>query len=203
QKKAAIDQELFDKVYGEGVVDSEEAFRAKVKEEAEKMYEGEADKVMLSAVLMHLVENTSFDLPDEFLKKWLQFNSEEPKTDEEVEQIYADAKIGMSYQLIEGKIADQFENDVKQDYVLDQAVKMIKQQMQMYGISNPEMDDNQLKQIAMSSMQNENEYKRLADQVFADKMLVVMKENVKFEEKKVTFDEFVEEVKKQNEKAEA
>jgi len=203
QEKAAIDQELFDKVYGEGVVDSEEAFRAKVKEEAEKMYEGEADKVMLSAVLMHLVENTSFDLPDEFLKKWLQFNSEEPKTDEEVEQIYADAKKGMRYQLIEGKIADQFEIDVKQDDVLDQAVKMIKQQMQMYGISNPEMDDNQLKQIAMSSMQNENEYKRLADQVFADKMLVVMKENVKFEEKKVTFDEFVEEVKKQNEKAEA
>ena len=203
QEKAAIDQELFDKVYGEGEVDSEEAFRAKVKEEAEKMYEGEADRVMLSAVLMDLVENSSFDLPDEFLKKWLKFNSEEPKTDEEVEKIYKDAKKGMRYQLIEGKIADKFEIEVKQEDILDQAVKMIKQQMQMYGISNPEMDDNQLKQIAMSSLQNENEYKRLADQVFAEKMLAVVKDKVKLVEKTLSFDEFVEEVKKQNEKAEA
>lgn len=203
QEKAAIDQELFDKVYGEGEVDSEEAFRAKVKEEAEKMYEGEADRVMLSAVLMDLVENSSFDLPDEFLKKWLKFNSEEPKTDEEVEKIYNDAKKGMRYQLIEGKIADKFEIEVKQEDILDQAVKMIKQQMQMYGISNPEMDDNQLKQIAMSSLQNENEYKRLADQVFAEKMLAVVKDKVKLVEKTLSFDEFVEEVKKQNEKAEA
>ena len=97
---------------------------------------------------MHLVDNSSFDLPDEFLKKWLKFNSQEPKTDEEVEKIYDDAKKGMRYQLIEGKIADKFELNVTQDDVLDQAVKMIKQQMQMYGISNPEMDDNQLKQIA-------------------------------------------------------
>lgn len=203
QEKAAIDQDLFDKVYGEGEVDSEEAFRKKVKEEAEKMYEGEADRVMLSAVLMDLVENSSFNLPDEFLKKWLKFNSEEPKTDEEVEKIYNDAKKGMRYQLIEGKIADKFEIEVKQEDILDQAVKMIKQQMQMYGISNPEMDDNQLKQIAMSSLQNENEYKRLADQVFAEKMLAVVKDKVKLVEKTLSFDEFVEEVKKQNEKAEA
>ena len=73
----------------------------------------------------------------------------------------------------------------------------------MYGISNPEMDDNQLKQIAMSSLQNENEYKRLADQVFAEKMLAVVKDKVKLADKSVSFDEFVEEVKKQNEKAEA
>lgn len=202
-EKAAIDQDLFDKVYGEGEVATEEEFRDKIKEEAEKMYVGEADRVMLSGVLMDLVEKSDFDLPDEFLKKWLKFNSEEPKTDEEVEKIYNDAKKGMRYQLIEGKIANDFELEVSQDDVLDQAVKMIKQQMQMYGISNPEMDDNQLKQIAMSSLQNEQEYKRLADQVFAEKMLDVVKGKVQLKEKTVSFDEFVEEVKKQNEKAEA
>lgn len=203
QEKAAIDQELFDKVYGENAVDSEEAFRAKIKEEAEKMYEGEADRVMLSAVLMDLVEKSNFNLPDEFLKKWLKFNSEEPKTDEEVATIYEDAKKGMRYQLIEGKIADDFEITVTQDDVMDQAVKMIKEQMKMYGISNPEMDDNQLKQIAMSSLQNENEFKRLSDQVFTEKMLNVVKDKVNLIEKEVSFDEFMEDVKKQNEKAEA
>lgn len=202
-QKAEVNQELYDKVYGEGAVDSEEAFRNKVKEEAEKMYEGEADRVMLSSVLMNLVDNSEFEMPEEFLKKWLKFNSQEPKTDEEINQIFDDAKKGMRYQLIEGKIANDFEIDVTQDDVVNQAVSMIKQQMAMYGMSNQEMPEEQLKQIAMSSIQNENEYKRLTDQVFADKMLAIFKEKVNLEEKKVSFDDFIEEVKQQNEKVNA
>lgn len=202
-QKAEINQELFDKVYGEGAVDSEEAFLEKVKEESAKMYEGEADRVMLSAVLMKLVEDSKFELPAEFLKKWLKFNQQEPLTDEQADEMYNNSEKGMRYQLIEGKIATQFDIQVSQDDIMDHAVKMIKQQMAMYGINNPDMDDEQLKQIALSSLQNEEEYRRLTDQVFAEKMLKVFKENVKFEEKSVSFDEFVEEVKQQNEKANA
>lgn len=201
-QKAEIDQDLFDKVYGEGAVDSEEAFREKVKGESEKMYEGEADRVMLSAVLMKLVEDSDFELPSAFLKNWLKFNQQEPKTDEEIDQMYNESEKGMRYQLIEGKIAKAHDLQVNQDDVVNQAVKMIKQQMAMYGVNNPEMDDEQLKQIAMSSLQNEEEYRRLTDQVFAEKMLAVFKEKVNLDEKKVTFDEFIEEVQKQNEKAE-
>ena len=202
-QNAEIDQDLFDKVYGEGNVDSEEAFRTKIKEEAEKMYEGEADRVMLSSVLMKLVDESDFQLPSEFLKNWLKFNQKEEKTDEEIEKMYTDSEKGFKYQLIEGKLADKFDIDVTQEDVLDQAVKMIKQQMAMYGISNPEMDDDQLKQIAMSSLQNEQEAKRLSDQVFSDKLLAVFKEKIKFDEKTVSFDEFIEEVKQQNEKVNA
>lgn len=201
--KAEINQELFDKVYGEGEVDSEEAFRNKVKEEAEKMYEGEADRVLLGAVLMNLVDNTSFELPVAFLKKWLKFNQQEPKTDEQIDEIYNNAEKGMRYQLIEGKIAQKHNLEVSQDDVLNEAVDMIKKQMAMYGIANPDMDDEQLKQIAISSLQNESEYKQLADQVFANKMLAVVKEKATLEEKEVSFDDFLEDVKKQNEKANA
>ena len=200
---AEVDQELFDKVYGEGAVDSEEAFREKIKEEAGKMYEGESDRVMLSAVLMNLVDNSDMKLPKEFLMKWLKFNQKEEQTDEEIEKMYNESEKGFKYQLIEGKLAESHNIDVTQNDVIDQAVKMIKQQMAMYGISNPEMDDEQLKQIAMSSLQNEQEAKRLSDQVFADKLLTLFKEKVNLEEKKVSFDEFMEEVKQQNEKVNA
>ncbi|MGI9525637.1 MAG: trigger factor [Weeksellaceae bacterium] len=200
---AEINQELFDKVYGDGEVDSEEAFRTRVKEEAEKMYEGESDRVLLGAVLMDIVENSEFELPEEFLKKWMKFNEQESKTDEELDEMYKNSEKGMRYQLIEGKIASKYELEVSQDDVLNQAVEMMKQQMAMYGVSSPEMDDNQLKQIAISSLQNESEYKKLADQVFATKMLDVVKSKVKLEEKEVSFDEFIEEVKAQNEKVNA
>ena len=105
--------------------------------------------------------------------------------------------------MIEGKLADKFGIEVTEDDITTEAVNRIKQQMAMYGISNPEMTDEQLKQIAMSSIKNENEYRRLTDQVFANKLLSVFKEKINFEEKKVSFDEFVEEVKQQNEKVNA
>ncbi|MDO5655158.1 MAG: trigger factor [Flavobacteriaceae bacterium] len=199
-QNAEINQELFDKVYGEGSVDSEEGFRQKIKEEAEKMYEGEADRVMLSAVLMDLVENSDFQLPKEFLKNWMSFNQKNENTPEELEESYNNSEKGFKYQLIEGKLADKFEISVTENDVMDKAVDMIKQQMAMYGINTPEMTDEQLKGIAMSSIKNEEEYNRLTNQVFSDKLLNVFKENIKFEEKKVSFDEFIEEVKKQNEK---
>ena len=202
-QNAEINQDLFDKVYGEGSVNSEEEFRNKITEEAEKMYEGEADRVMLSAVLMHLVDHSTFGLPKDFLTKWLKYNDKEQKSEEEVAKMYDDSEKAFKYQLIEGKLAEDNNIEVTQDDVLNQAVKMIKQQMAMYGISNPEMDDEQLKQIAMSSLQNEQEAKRLSDQVFADKLLTVFKEKVNLEEKKVSFDEFMEEVKQQNEKVNA
>ncbi|MXV37567.1 trigger factor [Flavobacteriaceae bacterium Ap0902] len=202
-EKAEVNQELFDKVYGEGAVDSEEAFRTRVKEEAEKMYVDESDRVLLGAVLMDAVENTKFDLPVEFLKKWIRFNEQEPKSEEEIDEMYENSEKGIRYQLIEGKLAKKYDITVEQDDVLNQAVDMIKQQMAMYGVSNPEMDDNQLKQIAISSLQNEEEYKKLADQVFAAKMLDVVKDHVNLKEKEVSFDEFIEEVKKQNEKVNA
>lgn len=202
-QNAAIDQDLFDKIYGEGAVANEEEFRNKIKEEAEKMYESEADRVMLSAVLMNLVDNSEFELPKEFLKNWMTFNQKEEKSEDEMEKVYENSVKGFKYQLIEGKLAEKFGIEVTEDDITTEAVNRIKQQMAMYGISNPEMTDEQLKQIAMSSIKNENEYRRLTDQVFANKLLSVFKEKINFEEKKVSFDEFVEEVKQQNEKVNA
>lgn len=198
-EKAEINQELFDKVYGEGTVDSEEAFRNKIKEEAEKMYVGEADRVMLTNSLLHIVDNTPMDLPKEFLIKWIQFSNKEADTPEKAEELYDKSEKGMRFQLVEGKIANKYELSVTREDVETQAVEAVKQQMTMYG-AGADFDDEMLKQIAQSALQNEEEYRRLTDQVFSNKMLKVVKDHVKLEEKEVSFDEFLEDVKAQNEK---
>src|SRR5690606_7263462 len=68
-----INQELFDKVYGEGAVSTEEEFRQKIKEESEKMYIRETDKQLMNDVVEELIEHTKFELPTDFLSRWLQF----------------------------------------------------------------------------------------------------------------------------------
>lgn len=196
---AEIDKDLFAKVYGDEPIETEEDFRSKVKAEAEKMYVGEADRVMLTAGLMELVEKNKFDLPKDFLIKWLKFSRKEPITDEQATEMYEKSEKGIRFQLVEGKVASEYKLSVTPEEVMTKALDAVKQQLKAYG-GGMNFEEEQIKQIAQSALQNQEEYQRLADQVFAEKMMTIFKENAKLNEKVVSFDDFVEDVKKQNEK---
>ena len=77
EKNAELDQELFDKLFGAGTVKSVTELRAKITEDAEKQFVQQADQKFLNDVTEYLVENTKFDLPTQFLQKWIQTAGEE------------------------------------------------------------------------------------------------------------------------------
>ena len=189
-EKAEVNQELFDKVYGEGTVDSEEAFRNKIKEESENMYSKESDKQIINDVVSKLLDTVKFDLPTEFLTKWLISSNENVSTEEQAKEELAKMDKGLRYQLIEAKIAEKNNVEVNAEEVKEAAFAAIKDQLKMYGQTS--IPEETLQQIAMSALQNQEEYNRLSYQVFTDKMLAIFKENVKLNEKEVTFDEVVD-----------
>ena len=193
-ESAEINQEFFDKIFGEGVVSSEEELRAKIKEDAEGQFSQQADQHLLNAVTENLIDNTSFDLPKEFLIKWLGTAGEKPLTEEEATAEYEKSEKGLRYQLIEGKVMS--ENDVKVDFqeLKDYAIGFIKQQMAQYGQNNPE--EKELEDIAMRVLQNQDEAKKLQTQLISSKMLDLYKEKISFDEKEVSYEEFVKEVYK-------
>lgn len=189
-ESAEINQELFDKVYGEGSVSSEEEFRQKIKEEAEKMYVRETDKQLMNDVVEELIQNTQFDLPTEFLSRWLHFSNEEIGSLEQASQEVKKMEDSLRYQLIESKIAQKYELKVAHEDVQEATRRIIKEQFAMYGQNN--VPDEDMDKIVQSSLSNQQEYQRMADQVFADKMLNLFKDNVSVKEKGLTFDEFIE-----------
>jgi len=195
-EKSEINQELFDKVYGEGTVDSEEAFRNKIKEESENMYNKESDKQIINDVVAKLVETIKFDLPLEFLTKWLQTSNENITSEEQAKEELAKMDKGLRYQLIEAKIAEDNNVEVTAEEVKEAAFAAIKDQLKMYGQTS--IPEETLQQIAMSALQNQEEYNRLSYQAFTDKMLAIFKNNVKLNEKEVTFDEFVDIITEKN-----
>jgi len=186
---AELNQEFFDKVYGEGAVTSEEEMRARMKEEAERMYENEADQYFLNNVAEYLLDKTKFDLPVEFLKKWMQTSGEKPLTAEEVEADWEKTEKGLRYQLIENSVITAAEIKVSREDLLDHTVGMVKAQFQQYG--QQVMDDEMLKGIAENALKNEEEVRRISDQVYNAKLLAHYKESFKVEEKEVTYDEFI------------
>ncbi len=188
---APVNQDLFDKLFGEGKVTSEEDMRAKIKEDAEKQFQTQSDQMLLNGVTEYLVENTSFELPATFLKKWLQVAGETEISAEEAETQYDTSEKGLRYQLIEGKIMKDNNLQIQMEELKDYAKGFIKAQMAQFGNMNPE--EKELEDIAMRVLSNQDESKRLADQLMSQKLLSFYKENMTFDTKEISYDDFVKE----------
>ncbi|MBE0423563.1 MAG: trigger factor [Lutibacter sp.] len=191
---AEINQELFDKLFGADVVKSEEELKAKIKEDAEKQFQTQADQQLLNAVTAYLVENTKFDLPAEFLKKWMVVAGEKPMTPEDASEEYEKSEKGLRYQLIEGKILKDNNLHVTFDELKDFTKGFVRVQMAQYGQLNPE--ENELDDIVQRVLTNQDEAKRLQEQLVSQKLLNFYKEKMTFKTKDVNYEEFVKEVYK-------
>ncbi|MDD3773505.1 MAG: hypothetical protein PHC38_12755, partial [Weeksellaceae bacterium] len=189
-ENSPIESSLFDKVYGEGAVTTEEEFRQRIKEEAEKMYSRETDKQLMNDAVETLIKETKFDLPTDFLSRWLHFSNDKIESIEQAAEQLKKEEEALRYQLIEAKIAQEYDLKVEFSDVEITARQLIKDQLTMYGQSN--IPEESLEKIIQGSLQNQEEFRRISEQVFSDKLLNVLKENIKVKEKKVTFDAFVE-----------
>lgn len=191
REMAELDQELFDKLFGEGVVSSEEEMKTKIKEDAENQFRQQSDQKLLNDVVESLIENTKFDLPSEFLQRWIAKSGETRLSDEEAKEEYERSEKGLRYQLIEGKLRAENNLNVTFDELKDFSKGMIKSQMAQFGQMNP--TEEELESIVARIFSNKEEIERLNEQVQTNKMLKFFKENAKFKTKELTFDEFIKE----------
>ena len=191
---AELDKELFDKLFTDGSVSSVTELKGKIKEDAEKQFLAQGDQQLLNAVTEYLVENTKFDLPSEFLKKWLATVGETPMTEEQATAEFTKSEKGLRSQLIEGKVMK--DNNIQLDYaeLVDYAKGFIRTQMAQFGNMNPE--EKELDDIAGRILANQDEAKRLQEQLVSHKLLTFYKENITFKTKEISYEGFIKEVYK-------
>jgi trigger factor len=191
REPATLDQELFDKLFGKDNVKSEKELKEKIKEDSEKQFEQQSDQKLLNDVTEKLIENTKFDLPAEFLRKWIQVSGENPLSDDEAKEEFDKSEKGLRYQLIEGKIIQENNLQVQMDELKEFSKGFIKSQMAQYGHLDPK--EEELENIAMRVMSNQDEVKRLSEQLMSQKLLDLFKEKANLKVKEVTYDDFVKE----------
>jgi trigger factor len=186
---AELNQELFDKLFGAGAVASLDELKAKIKEDAESQFAQQADQKLLGDVTEFLIENTKFDLPSEFLKKWLQTVGEKKLSPAEAEVEYARSEKGLRFQLIEGRAMAQSNIQINFEDLKSFTTKSIRQQMAQFGQTNP--TDEEVQGIVARVLSNQDEVKRLSEQVVAEKLLELFKEKANPTTKEVTYEEFI------------
>ena len=186
---ATLDQELFDKLFGPKVVTSVAELKAKIKEDAEQQFTQQSDQKFLNDVTASLIATTKFDLPASFLKKWIQTAGENPMNPEEAEAEYNKSENGLRYQLIEGKVMADNNLQITFEELKDYTSNVIKKQMAQFGQMNP--TDEDVQGIVARVMSNQDEVKRLSEQVMSEKMLNLFKDKVKAKTKEVSYDDFI------------
>ena len=186
---AVMNQDLFDMIYGKGVVNSVDEYRAKIKEEFGKELVIQSDFKFIIDAKEKLVEKADMKLPDEFLKRWIVVANEKT-TKEDVEKSYPEMRKEFAWQLIKGKIATENNIEISENDLLDAAKEQISSQFRQYGLST--LPDEQLTEFAKQSLSKEEERQHLHDRKLDEKIAAWLKETVKVESKEVTTQEFNE-----------
>ena len=192
REAAELNQELFDKLFGPDSVKSEKELKERIKEDSEKQFEQQSDQKLLNDVTEYFIDNTKFELPTGFLTKWIQTTGEEPLSEEQAVEEYAKSEKGLRYQLIEGKIIRDNELQVQFDELKEFSKGFIRSQMAQFGQLDPK--EEELDNIAARVLGNQDEVKRLSEQLMSQKLLNLYKEKANLKTKEVTYENFVKEV---------
>jgi trigger factor len=186
--KAEVNQELIDKVYGEGNVKSVEEFRSKIAEEASLNLKRDSDYKFRLDAREELVKKFKNNLPTEFLKRWLVAINEGKFTMEEIEKDFDHFMEDLKWQLIKDKIAKDNSLKVTEEDIREAARENARLQFSYYGMSN--VPDEHLDTFAARTLENKEQTRKLAEGKLEDAIIEFVKQNVKIEEKEITTEKF-------------
>ena len=185
-----INQDLFNKMFGEGVVTNEEGLDAKIIERMKAEYAQESDYRFMLDARDYLIEKAAITVPENFLKRWLFTANEGKFSMEEIEKDFGLFLKDFRWQMIRQYFVKEQKLDVNREDLLAQAKSIAAYQFAMYGL--PNVPEEQLNQYAESLLSNEKEGRRIFDKVEEDKVIGYVRSVVKLDKKSVSVEKLRE-----------
>jgi len=190
-KEAEINQDLFDKIYGPEVVTSVDQMKVKIVEDLKKQFAPQSDYKLLLDVQEKFNELTAINLPNDFLKKWLLFTDQENKlTPELIENEYPLFEKDTKWQLIKNFIIKENEIKVTEDDIKDAIRVEITAQLKQYGFPLENLPPDFIDNMVKERLQKQEDVRKAATRNMEDKVLELIKQKIKLNEKEVTMEEF-------------
>ena len=188
--KAELNQELFDKIYGEGTVKTEDEFNAKLDEDIKANLLGESEQKFY----VDMREKFAIELPKEFLIRWFVAVNDGKYTRDQIETDYPSFENDLKWQLIRDKIAQEQEFKVEEEEILNVAKSHVYGMMMQYGMS--QLPEDFIDNYAKDLVKKPEERRKFAERILENKVVGWVKEAIKLDEKEVSADEFNKLIKK-------
>ena len=187
-QKHAIDQDLFDQVYGEGKVKDEADFRAKVTEGIKEQMVQNADFRFLQDVRKYVEEKIGeVKYADELMKRIMLANNKD-KGMEYVEKNYEASIKELTWSLAKNQIVEALKIKVDDADVKAVAIDVTRMQFAQYGMTS--VPEEYLEQYAEGMLKNRDQVDNLVNAAVDRKLMTALKDVVKLNKKTISFDEF-------------
>lgn len=188
--KHAVDQELFDQIYGEGNVKSEEEFRQRVADEIRPQLQQNSDYKFMLDVRAYVEKKIGkLTWPDDILKR-VMLNANKDKGAEYVEKNYEGSIKELTWHLAKEQLVAAHGVKIEDADVKAAAIEASRAQFAQYGMSN--IPDEYLENYANDLLKKRENVESFVDRAVDDKLREALKTAVKLNEKEVTLDEFNE-----------
>ncbi|MVN21672.1 trigger factor [Mucilaginibacter arboris] len=186
-EESDLNQEFYDKVFGPDVVHNEEEFTAKIKEEQEAMMAQDAERKLQDELYQFVLSKVNFELPDEFLKRWLKATNEK-LSEQELEDGYNDFAKNLKWTLVENKIIKDNNIEIKYEEVFQAAKQRLDAQFRMY--SPQALTEEQLGQYTVQFLQDKENANRIFEEVKALRVFDYLKTVITLDKKEIENSEF-------------
>ena len=187
-QNAEVNQELFDKIYGEGVINSEEEYNNKVIAEISGNLIKDTNYKLSLDIKEKLVNKIQFNLPENFLKRWLHAMNEGKFTMEQIEKEFPLFAEDFKWQMIKDTIIKEQELKVEDKDIIELAKEITASQFAQYGMFD--LTDEQLTQFSSEILKNQEQVKKMYERAYEDKVVAYVKDAIKIEEKEISREEF-------------
>ena len=188
---AELNQEFFDKAFGEGEVNSEEEARKKIETEIQKHYERQAESLLFKDFRDRLMEVNKINLPDQFLHRWLKASNENV-TEEAINQEYDAFAENLKWSLIRGKAVQKFELQIDDNEIVEGFKERVRGYFGGYG------DELIILNTANRLMEDEKQVDQMYQELISDKLFKAIHEVVAVSNKTIDakgFDDIVKAVR--------
>lgn len=187
-KDAEINQDFYDRLYGKDIIETKEDFKKRLIDDIERSLVNDSEYRFFIDTKESLLKKAKFDLPDEFLKRWILLSNKGKFTQEDIDKDYEGFKEDLRWQLIKDKIGKDNEIKVSEEEAMEYAKRLSVMQLQQYGYMN--LPDDQLEMFAKSTMKKEEERRKVYEQKLEEKIIEYVKATVKVDNKSITKEKF-------------
>lgn len=187
-ENAEVNQDLFDKAFGEGNVTSYDDFILKVDEEIRTNLVKESDYKLHVDIRTKLIEKADLQLPEAFLKRWIYAINEGKFSHEDIEKNFSSYADDIKWQIIKEYFVSNNKIEVSEEELISAASEYASYQFAQYGMRN--LPEEYITKYANDILQNKEERRRIADKKFEDKVIEIVKESIKVEDKEVSLKDF-------------
>lgn len=187
---AELSQDLFDRLFGEGKINSEEELKEKIKIDLSQMFIADSDRLLTRSIFEDLVSSTKINLPDAFLKRWIRVSNEKPILPEQIEEEYEGYSKSLKWQLIQNKIFKSNDLKIENDEIISFTKELLIGNFAQYGMPAPE--DKELTETAIGLLGKKEEANRIVEMLADKKITDFFKNTVKLKEKEIDYEKFLE-----------